>query len=92
MKEVRVISKRELMELCVKNNLYTRGSELERKKMLCIADCFFNPTLDEILYLATDIVKHSDDLYGVFGFSTRDSIKCIASLILSDCCRSYIVD
>ena len=92
MKEVRVISKRELRKLCVENNLYTRGSNLEREKMLCIADCFSNPTLDDIFYLASNIVKHSDNLYGVFGFSKRDPIKCIALLILNDCCRSYIVD
>lgn len=45
MKEIRVISKRELRELCVENNLYTCGSNLDCEKMLCIADCFSNPTL-----------------------------------------------
>lgn len=30
MKEIRVISKRELRELCVENNLYTCGSDLDR--------------------------------------------------------------
>ena len=92
MKEIRVISNSKLRELCVENNLYTLGFNLDREKMFCVADCFSNPTLDDILYLATDIVKHSDDPCEIFGLSEHDLIKTIASLILNNCCRSYVVD
>ena len=92
MKEIRILSKSKLRDLCIENRFYTCGSDLDYKKMMRRADYFSNITLDEISLLAIDIVKHSDNLFEVFGLSKRDSIKCVASLILNNCCRIYVVD
>lgn len=94
MREMRVISKNKLRELCIQHKLYTCGSDLNYEKLFRLADSHFNPTLNEILDLATYIFKHSCDISPceIFGLSERDSIKVIASLILNSCCHSYVVD
>lgn len=92
MKEIRVISKNKLRELCINHKLYTRGVDLDYGKLFFIADSHFNPTLNDILDLATYIFKYSDDPCKIFGLSKHDSIKTIASLILNSCCFSYVVD
>lgn len=94
MKEFRVLSKNKLRELCIQHNFYTCGSDPNYEKLFRLADFGCNPTLNEILDLATYIFKHSGDIFPceIFGLSEHDSIKTIASLILNSCFRSYVVD
>ena len=92
MKVIRVISKNKLRELCINHNLFTCGSDLDYRKLFCMVDSHFNPTLNEVLEFASYILKYSSDPYEIFGLSEHDSIKTIASLILNSCCCSYVVD
>lgn len=60
MRETRRLYRDDLRRLCIENNWYTRGANVEYEKMLTFADNCQNITTADIVKIATDIISHSN--------------------------------
>jgi hypothetical protein len=60
MKEVRKINHEDLMQLCISQSWYTKGSKEQFENLLDYADSIKNVTTENIIHIAKNILEHSN--------------------------------
>ena len=59
-KELRTLRAESLRGLCVEHNWYTRGNSRDYENLLSFVNSKENLATEDILFIATDIVEHSE--------------------------------
>lgn len=63
--------------MCIRHNLYTHGNNTDYNRMLDLVD-YSEPTLEMIIVIANDILKHSEDnqtLENIMYLLSNESIE-----------------
>lgn len=74
--------------MCIKNDYYTRGSNVEYRDMLETVDTM-KPTTDNIYMIALDISKHSAmERYG-YRWNDAEAIEGVMFNLVNDCVYTF---
>lgn len=82
--ETRRICAGDVRTLCIERNWYTGGNNQEYGKMLTHAGTLSNVTAEDLLYLATDIKKHSSAEHSIENICCELSRQCFSTFEITD--------
>lgn len=82
--ETRRICAGDVRTLCIERNWYTGGNNQEYEKMLSYAGTIPNVTTENLLYLATDIKKHSFTERSIENICYELGRQCFSTFEITD--------